>query len=146
MRISRRAICSSVVVRDCRRRGEVAPGSFCGVLLLFGGGCSGESCSEGIQIFAEKGISQRANCLVFALAVFEIRRAPQETSFFAPAVFFSRRAPRGCNCSAENPPPTGNPGLKRTRTDAILKKFEFKMNFKLKINVKWDSTNFRSIQ
>jgi hypothetical protein len=27
-RISRRAICSSVVVRDCRRRGEVAPAEF----------------------------------------------------------------------------------------------------------------------
>jgi hypothetical protein len=34
------------------------------VLLLFGGGCSGESCSGGILISAEKGISRRANCLV----------------------------------------------------------------------------------
>jgi hypothetical protein len=31
--------------------------------------------------FAEKGISQRANCLVFALDVFK-------TGFFAPAVFY----------------------------------------------------------
>jgi hypothetical protein len=31
--------------------------------------------------------------------------------------------------SAGNPPPRGNPGLKHTRTDNILKKFEFKMNF-----------------
>jgi hypothetical protein len=28
------------------------------------------------------------------------------------------------NCSAGNPPSRGNPGLKRTRTDAILEKFD----------------------
>jgi hypothetical protein len=34
-------------------------------------------------------------------------------------------------CSGGNPPPRGNAGLKRTRTDAILrKKIEFKINFK----------------
>jgi hypothetical protein len=44
------------------------------------------------------------------------------------------------------PPPRGNPGLKRTRTYAILKKFNQKVNFKLKINVQRDRTNFRSIQ
>jgi hypothetical protein len=49
------------------------------------------------------------------------------------------------NCSAGNPPFV-NPGLKCTRTDAILKEFELKMNFKLKINLKRDGTNFRSIQ
>jgi hypothetical protein len=49
-------------------------------------------------------------------------------------------------CSVGNHPPRGNPGLKCTRTDTILKKIEFKMNFKLKINVKRDHTNFRSIQ
>jgi hypothetical protein len=32
---------------------------------------------------------------------------------------------RSKNCSAGNPPPRGNPGLKRTRMDNILKKFEF---------------------
>jgi hypothetical protein len=32
--------------------------------------------------------------------------------------------------SEGNPPPRGNPGLKCTQTDNILKKFEFKMNFK----------------
>jgi hypothetical protein len=36
----------------------------------------------------------------------------------------------GANCSAGNPPPRGNPGLKCTQTDAILKKFVGKMNFK----------------
>jgi hypothetical protein len=66
--------------------------------------------------------------------------------FFTPAVFYSRRAPHGCNCSEGNPPPRGNPGLQRIRTDTILKKFEFKMNFKLKINIKRDRTNFISIQ
>jgi hypothetical protein len=52
----------------------------------------------------------------------------------------------GANCSAGNPPPRGNPGLKRTRMDAILKKFDRKINFKLKINVQQHRMNFRSIQ
>jgi hypothetical protein len=30
----------------------------------------------------------------------------------------------GINCSVGNPPPRGNPGLKPTRTDAILKKLD----------------------
>jgi hypothetical protein len=53
---------------------------------------------------------------------------------------------RSKNCSAGIPPPRGNPELKHTRTNAALKKFEFKMNFKLKIIVKQDRTNFRFIQ
>jgi hypothetical protein len=38
----------------------------------------------------------------------------------------------GANCSVGNPPPRGNPGLKCTRTETILKKFDQKMNFKFK--------------
>jgi hypothetical protein len=49
--------------------------------MLVGGGCSAESYSSGIRNFAEKGISQGANCQVFAPAVFAICRAPLETSF-----------------------------------------------------------------
>jgi hypothetical protein len=49
--------------------------------MLVGGGCSAESCSDGIRNSAEKGISRVGNCQVFALAVFEIRRAPLETGF-----------------------------------------------------------------
>jgi hypothetical protein len=60
----------------------------------------------------------------------------------APVVFFNHT---GANCSAGNPPPRGNPGLKRSWMDAILKNFDLKMNFKLKINVQRDRTNFRSI-
>jgi hypothetical protein len=33
-----------------------------------------------------------------------------------------------------NHPPKGNPGLKHTRMDAILRKFDWKYNFKLKLN------------
>jgi hypothetical protein len=36
----------------------------------------------------------------------------------APAAYFYHA---GANCSAGNPPPRGFPGLKRTRTDAIIK-------------------------
>jgi hypothetical protein len=41
----------------------------------------------------------------------------------------------GAICSGENPAPERNPGLKRTRMDAIFKMFNLKMNLKLKINV-----------
>jgi hypothetical protein len=56
------------------------------------------------------------------LAEMALRRGP-------PAVSYHQA---GANRSAGNPPPRGNPGLKRTRTDAILKKFDQKMNFKFK--------------
>jgi hypothetical protein len=46
----------------------------------------------------------------------------------APAVCFHHA---GADCSAGNLPPRGNPGLKRTQMDAILKKFDRKMYFKL---------------
>jgi hypothetical protein len=44
-------------------------------------GVPGESCSGGIWNSVEKGISQRANCQVFAPAVFELGKAPQKTNF-----------------------------------------------------------------
>jgi hypothetical protein len=155
--MSRRAICSGVlVIRDRRRRGEVAPagsatksGSSCKILMLVGGGCSAESCSGSIWNSAEKGISQGANCRVFALGVFEIRRAPHVFLYrFAnfPVVmvrvatlliYLTKNLPNllpvfyflqskieylgSKNCSAVNPPPFVNPGLKHTLTDAILK-------------------------
>jgi hypothetical protein len=37
----------------------------------------------------------------------------------------------GAICSPENSAPERNPGLKRTRTDTILKTFNVEMNFKL---------------
>jgi hypothetical protein len=52
----------------------------------------------------------------------------------------------GANFSAGNPPPRGNPGLKSTRMDAILKKFDKKINFEFLKNVQRDHANFRSIQ
>jgi hypothetical protein len=67
--------------RGGKRPQEERGGCSGAVLLLFGGGCYRESCSGGIRISAEKGISCRANSLVFAPVVFKIRRAPQETVF-----------------------------------------------------------------
>jgi hypothetical protein len=49
-----------------------------------------------------------------------------------PAVFYHHAR---ANCSAGNPPPRRNPGLKCTRTEVIFKKFDGKMNFKFKENV-----------
>jgi hypothetical protein len=113
--------------------------------VLFVGGCSGENCSGGIQISSERGISQGANFLVFAPAVFKICRAPQETVFFGSGSILFMQSTTWVFCSAGNTPPRGNPGLKCTLADGILEKFEFKMNFKRKINVKRDRTNYRSI-
>jgi hypothetical protein len=201
-RLSQIAICSSVMVRDRRRRGEVAPagsitkwGSSCGILMLVRGGCSGESCSGVIRNSAEKGISWWANCQVLlrryskyaehlrkpvfllrrysihtenhavvslCLAHFPISLAWQATVYrktFELTLNKSAKVPlrllsvfyflqskieyrRSKNCSAGNPLPIVNPGLKCTRTDAILKKFDWKMNFKLKINLKQDLMNF----
>jgi hypothetical protein len=66
-----------------KRPQEEKRGCSGGVLLLFGGGYSRESCGD-IWISVEKGISRRANYLVFA-----------------PAVFYSSRAPHGCSALRE---------------------------------------------
>jgi hypothetical protein len=60
----------------------------------------------------------------------KILRAPQETVFFCSGGILFMQSTTWVFCSAGNPSPRGNPGLKRTRRDDIFKKFEFKMNFK----------------
>jgi hypothetical protein len=52
--------------------------------------------------------------------VLKIRRAPQETVFFALGVLL-------CGKSSS---------WRKSRAKAIKKKFKFKMNFKLKINIR----------
>jgi hypothetical protein len=117
--------------------------------MLVVGECSAECCASGIRNSTEKGISRGANCQVFAPLVFEIRRAPRVFLYrFAhfPVVmvrvatlliYLTKNPPnlllmfyfpqnkieyrRSKNCSAGNPPPFVNPGLKHTRTDTILK-------------------------
>jgi hypothetical protein len=56
---------------------------------------------RGYSVFCREGNFMESKRPGFALAVFEICRAPQETVFFAPAVFYSRRAPRGCSARRE---------------------------------------------
>jgi hypothetical protein len=111
-------------------------------------GCSRESCPASVRISAEIGISQRATCLVFDPAVLNryaehlrklvfllqwCSRDMQSTTWVlfscCLAHFISHRAKSNtpCQskiCSARNPPSRGNPGLKRTWTDVILKKFD----------------------
>jgi hypothetical protein len=137
--------------------------------MLFGGGCSVESCSGGFRNSAEKGISRGANCQVLLRWYSELRREENfpgsklsgfcsggirntQSTTCIPLWFraFSCSHGQGCNtayilkirqillpvfyfpqskieyrrsknCSAGNPPPRGNPGLKCTRMDAILK-------------------------
>jgi hypothetical protein len=44
---------------------------------------SGESCSGGIRIAAERGIFRRANCLVFAPAVFKNMQNTSKSALLA---------------------------------------------------------------
>jgi hypothetical protein len=112
--------------RGDKRPQEERRGCSCGVLLLFGGGCSGENCSGSILISAERLEFHGEKTVWFLLRWYsKYAEHLRKRFFFAVAVFYSRRA----FCSAGNPSPRGNPGLKCTRTDNILKKFEFKMNF-----------------
>jgi hypothetical protein len=76
-------------------------------------------CSEGN--FPESKLSG------FCSAVFEIHRAPQETGFYLLWRYSIHAEQR---MGAGNSPLRRNPGLKRTRTDAILKKFKFKIILK----------------
>jgi hypothetical protein len=52
----------------------------------------------------------------------------RRSNLSSPPAFSYHHA--GANCSVGNPSPRENPGLKRTRTDAILKKFNQIMNLK----------------
>jgi hypothetical protein len=84
-------------------------------------------------------------------------RTPQEEPHFVTwANSYGNGAPEWSSCGLfpprwskllwENPPPSRDPDLKCTRTETILKKFDRKINFKLKTNFQRDRMNFRSIQ
>jgi hypothetical protein len=58
----------------------------------------------------------------FELTLIKSAKAPLRSVFY-----FAQSKIKYCrskNCSAGNPPPIVNPGLKHTRTDAILKIFD----------------------
>jgi hypothetical protein len=131
-----------MVVRDRRRRGEVAPAEFY---------CSLEEGVPERVAPAIFGFPQRREFPGEQTVWFLVRRYSKYAEhlrkpFFCSSSILFTQSTTWVFCSAVNPPPRGNPGLKRTRTDDILKKFEFKMNLKLIINVKRDRANFRSIQ
>jgi hypothetical protein len=73
------------------------------------------------------------------------RAASVENAPFFTALAWRAKHARA-NSSPWNPPPGGNPGLKRTRIGAIFKKFVVKTTFQLKINVKRNPLKFKSIQ
>jgi hypothetical protein len=87
--------------RGGKRLQEERRGCSCGILLLFRGECSGESCSGGIQSSAERGISRRANGLVLLRRYSKYAEHLRKPFFFALAVFYSHRAPRGCSAQRE---------------------------------------------
>jgi hypothetical protein len=68
----------------------------------------------------------------------------EKAPFFTALGWFAKHA--GANSSPWNPSLGGNPGLKHTQIGAIFKKFVVKTTFKLKINIKRNPLNFKSIQ
>jgi hypothetical protein len=72
-----------------------------GILLLFGGGVFRGDLLRQYSEFRREGNFPESKGPGFARAVFEIRRAPQDTGFFAPAVFYSRTGPGGCSALRE---------------------------------------------
>jgi hypothetical protein len=114
------------VVRKRRRRGEVAPAEFY---------CSLKEGVPGRTAPAVFGFPQRGGFPGEQTVWFLLRRYskyaehPRKAFFCSGGILFTQST-TWVFCSAGNPPPRGNSGLKSTRTNEILKKFQFKMNFK----------------
>jgi hypothetical protein len=125
-RFSCRAICSSVVVRDRRRRGEVAPAEFY---------CSLENSVPERVALAVSGFPQRRDFPGEQTVWFLLWRYSKyaehlrNPDFCSSSILFTQST-TWVFCSAGNPPPRGNPGQKHTQTDNILKKITFKMQNK----------------
>jgi hypothetical protein len=105
-----------VVVRDHRRRGEVAPAEFY---------CYLEERVPRYSEFRREGNFLESIRPGFAPAVFKIHRAPSSNRLFCSGGIIFTQSTTWVYCSAGNPPPGGNLGLKCTQTDDILKKFKF---------------------
>jgi hypothetical protein len=73
-------------------------------------------------------------CVFSKIAKAKIRLFALQKILLSTEMALRRRPPAvsyhhaGANCSARNPPPRGNPGLKCTLTDATLKKFDGRIN------------------
>jgi hypothetical protein len=108
-----------VVVRNRRRRGEVAPVEF---------NCSLERVAPAVFGFSQRREFPGEQTLWFLLRRYlKYAEHPRRPAFLLRLFTLSTTL---VFCSAGNLPPRGNPGLKSTRADDILKKFEFKLNFK----------------
>jgi hypothetical protein len=79
--------------------------------------------------------------LILSRCLPELPLVEMELQKGAPVVYFHHA---GATCSSGDPPPRGNPGLKRTWTGGHFEKIRFKNE--LKVNVQRDCLNFRSIQ
>jgi hypothetical protein len=69
----------------------------------------------------QRAVELRRRSLIFSRCTPEPPLAEMVLLRGAPAVYFHHA---GANCSVGNPPPRGNPGLKNTWKDSILKKFD----------------------
>jgi hypothetical protein len=115
-----------MVVRDRRRRGEVAPAEF---YCSLEEGVPGRT-APSVFIFPQRGEFPREQTGWFLLRQYSKYAEHLRKPFFYSGGILFTQSTMWVFCSSGNPPLRGNPGLKCTRTDDILKKFEFKMNFK----------------
>jgi hypothetical protein len=106
-----------VVVRDRKRRGEVAPAEFY---------CSLEEGVPGRTAPAVFGFPQRGEFPGEETVWFLLRRYSKYAKHLREPVILLRQysihVEHHVFCSAGIPPPRRNPGLKCTQTDGILKK------------------------
>jgi hypothetical protein len=78
--------------------------------------------------FRREGNFQESKLSGFWSGGIQNMQSTSENYFFCSGSILFTQSTTCVFCSAGNPPPSGNPGLKRSRMDDILKNFEFKMN------------------
>jgi hypothetical protein len=85
-------------------------------------------CSAEFYCSLVEGVLERVAPVVFRIPQRREFPGEQNICFCSGGILFTQNT-TWLFCPAGNPPPRGNPGLKRTQTDNILKKIEFKMIF-----------------
>jgi hypothetical protein len=115
-----------VVVRYHRRRGEVASEEF---YCSFEKGNPGRTAPE-LFGFTQRGEFPEKQIVWFFLWQYSKYAEHFRTPVISPSGILFTQSTMWVFCSVGNPPSRGIPRLNYTRTDEILKKFKFTMNFK----------------
>jgi hypothetical protein len=118
-RISQRAICSTVVVRDCSRKGEVAPAGF---YCYLEEGVPGKAAPAVFRV-PQRGEFPREQMAWFCSGNIWNKQSTLGNQFFCSGGILFMQSTTWVFCSVGNPPTRGNIWLKCTWIDKILKKF-----------------------